>query len=526
MSKRSSRRRDEELASLLFSSGSTIDISKLGAGKRKRNDLSNQKTIDESYTASDVHASDLEQEPKECEVEEDQESQSTDGSDEEENQEAPSQKRKAAWVDADDVTTNIADAILARTEKIKFEQAVAVRSVQDKNYQEFLKDKFTAVVGEAPAWADLDAAQARNEEEDDDDEDALQLGCNMISSAGGALPSNYLNYRWLSDLNEEENVKVRNGYLGNSLRAVFAANHPLALVTRRQYVLHGDGFAQIYQVGPEHCHKLDEFVFNKFPICSSAFLPCSKKFIIGAKQARHFYVYDMEAGKEIKVPWTSGDRQRKNTRNMEHVVVVNDNEVIVQDRDELTILDTRLWRPVDCLRPPSRIGAFCVSAMGDTVYSFGHDDGEVTVWDHSSRRARAQFTDEGCINGTAIDVSPNSSYLACGSNTGVVNLYSARDVEMSHTPRPLKVLSQLVTSVNCVKFNSSSEALVFSSMELPNAVRIAHLPSYHVFSNFPRLDHKLDNVLSCCFTPGSGYLALCSSGRRVHRLRLQYYNKY
>ncbi|KAF2366657.1 Alcohol dehydrogenase N-terminal [Trinorchestia longiramus] len=519
-----SEKTDEELASLLFSSGATFDVSKLGATKRRRdsNILSQDTRRESSSLGTKILDSRPEQNEKKTAKSDNEDSEEE--SDSDSFSEEPAQKRIAAWVDDDDLNTNIEDAVLARTEKMKFEQAVAVRSVRDKNYQEFLQDKFTAVVGDAPTWADLDAAQERNEEEED--EDAIQLGCNLISSEGGALPPSYLKYRWLSDVNKEEEVQERKNYLGASLKSTFAANHPLALVTRRQNVSRGNGFAQIYQVGPEQCHKLDEFVFKKYPICCSAFMPCSSKFIVGAQESRHFYIYDIEASKEMKIQWNSKDKQRKCTRNMEHVVVVNEREVIVQDKDELVMLDTRLWRPVDCFRPPTQIGSFCVSHMGDTIYSFGRDDGQVTVWDYASRRARAQFTDEGCINGTAIDVSPNHAYIVCGSNTGIVNIYSAREVEMNPNPRPLKTLSQLVTSVNCVKFNSSSEALVFSSQELPNAVRIAHLPSFRVYSNFPRLSHNLDNILDCSFSPNSGYLALCSSMRRVHRMRLQYFSKY
>jgi U3 small nucleolar RNA-associated protein 18 len=41
-------------------------------------------------------------------------------------------------------------------------------------------------------------------------------------------------------------------------------------------------------------------------------------------------------------------------------------------------------------------------------------DGEVYVWDMKSKRCIHKFKDEGCIKATALAVSPNGLYIACG----------------------------------------------------------------------------------------------------------------
>ena len=41
-------------------------------------------------------------------------------------------------------------------------------------------------------------------------------------------------------------------------------------------------------------------------------------------------------------------------------------------------------------------------------------DGEVYVWDLSSRRCVHKFTDEGCVLGTKVAVSPDGQRVACG----------------------------------------------------------------------------------------------------------------
>ena len=64
--------------------------------------------------------------------------------------------------------------------------------------------------------------------------------------------------------------------------------------------------------------------------------------------------------------------------------------------------------------------------------------GEVHVWDMNSRNCVHKFVDDGCIVGTSIAVSPTQQYLACGSSSGVVNLYDTSKLENCSLPKPDK----------------------------------------------------------------------------------------
>ena len=99
----------------------------------------------------------------------------------------------------------------------------------------------------------------------------------------------------------------------------------------------------------------------------------------------------------------------------------------------------------------------------------------MNVWDVRQRQSRKLFFDDGCIIGTSIACSPNGRYLACGSNTGIVNLYDNREVEAMRNPVPVKIFDGLRTRVDCIQFNHSSEALVMSSKELKQAVKIVSI---------------------------------------------------
>ena len=55
----------------------------------------------------------------------------------------------------------------------------------------------------------------------------------------------------------------------------------------------------------------------------------------------------------------------------------------------------------------------------------------------------------------------------------------------SSKPKPEKILLNLTTVVEVMKFNPSGEALVMASTAKEGAARIVHFPSMTVFENFP-----------------------------------------
>ena len=84
-------------------------------------------------------------------------------------------------------------------------------------------------------------------------------------------------------------------------------------------------------------------------------------------------------------------------------------------------------------------------------------EGKVYVWDMSARECVSVFVDEGCIHGTTIAVSPDNQYVACGSTSGVVNLYSGpaclQASSSCSNPKPLKAIMNLTTRIDALSIN-------------------------------------------------------------------------
>ena len=78
------------------------------------------------------------------------------------------------------------------------------------------------------------------------------------------------------------------------------------------------------------------------------------------------------------------------------------------------------------------------------------------VWDMTARECIHCFVDEGCINGTQVAVSPGGQYVACGCESGIVNLYEGAQCLSTGCavgPKPLRVVKNLTTGIDFLRFN-------------------------------------------------------------------------
>lgn len=131
------------------------------------------------------------------------------------------------------------------------------------------------------------------------------------------------------------------------------------------------------------------------------------------------------------------------------------------------------------------------------------------------------------LGGTTVAVSKNNQYIACGSNTGVVNLYERETCLSSFEPKPLKAIMNLTSSCTHAKFNSTSEMLAIASNTDEKAIKLVHVASQTVFSNFPdNLDNNLRIPSVLDFSLNSGYLTVGTHKGKALLYRLKHYGNY
>ena len=113
--------------------------------------------------------------------------------------------------------------------------------------------------------------------------------------------------------------------------------------------------------------------------------------------------------------------------------------------------------------------------------------------------------------------------FAAGSDSGIVNIYN-RDEFLGGKRKPIKTIENLTTKVDFMKFNSDSQILAICSTMKKNSLKLIHVPSFTVYSNWPPLNKNLHYPRSLDFSPGSGFMAVGNAAGKVLLYKLHHYN--
>ncbi|XP_050304216.1 U3 small nucleolar RNA-associated protein 18 homolog [Anthonomus grandis grandis] len=409
--------------------------------------------------------------------------------------------RKPAWFDDDDEGIEVGEALDAQGRKLPR----GGLNERDKKYSNLLKHKFESVVG-CPSWAKL--KRPRTESAGSDEEILRTVGF-VTKAPQTSLLSGSLEFKKVKDLNCET---YNEGPFINAVE--FHPSSSVGLVAGNQ------GIASLFAVDGKKNNKLHSVVFQNFPILCAKFIRSGNEVILGSRQ-KHIFSYDLLAAKPTRYNLPPSMTQCKK------FVVSPDTQFFAAAGKwgEVHILSSISKEKIATLKQDSEVTSLEFNYDGSML--FGHSDtGEVTVWNMKTRKVQHKFMDEGCLQGTTLAASSSNQFLACGSAQGVVNLYAMEDVLHNKVPKPRKTIMNLTTAITNLKFNSTSELLALSSTEIKNSIKLLHLGSSTVFSNFPPFDSKLGNINCVNFTPGSGFLALANRKSIVSLFRLKHFKNY
>nr|XP_022902098.1 U3 small nucleolar RNA-associated protein 18 homolog [Onthophagus taurus] len=403
-----------------------------------------------------------------------------------------------AWVDEEDDGIEIGTAFEVQGRKGK-----PLSSVR-KDYLGVLQQKFTSIAG-TPKWARL-----TKEEDDDSDSDELLQTCGFVKNVKtDKLSESTLEYKKVKDLNCETYIE------GPYINAI--EFHPTSSVG---LVAGTSGVASLFAVNGRKNSKLHTVSFPKFPIFTAKFVSNGNEVIFGSRHP-HIYSYDLLATKSLKIPLPHGITQCK-----QFIISPDPKYMAITGKfGEVHLLSTTTKEQIALLKQDSEVTSLCFNPTGSLLY--GHSNsGEVTIWDINTRRVRHKWIDEGCLQGSKITISQSNQFLATGSLQGVVNVYNTEDVLSNKIPKPMKTAMNLTTGILDLNFNSSSEILSFSSMDIESSIRLLHLGSMSVFNNFPSFGTKLGHITVTNFSPGSGYFALGNKKSTVALYRLKHFKNY
>ncbi|XP_042303492.1 U3 small nucleolar RNA-associated protein 18 homolog [Sceloporus undulatus] len=399
------------------------------------------------------------------------EGESEDSEEENESEDNSIPSKKPAWIDEDDETEEIID--MTHRYRKNMMKSDAERKLTKEKLQRRLEEQFQSAMGTTPSWAQrgmkkkLRKTKHEDDSEDEGDDDLLCKTGNFLATSD-SLPKGILQMKNCLHANNERQSDVR-------LSTV--QFHPSAQVVMTAGF---DRSLSLFQVDAITNPKIQSIHLESFPIYKACFSADGEQVIATSTYNKLFYIYDMMGGKIIPINHIRG-LEEKIVRKFE---VSPDGKFLLVSGTSgyLHLITMKTKEFVGSMKINGKAIASTYSPDGTKIYTHSAE-GEVFIWDVKSRRCLNKFTDEGCLRGTSIAVSKNSQYVACGSSSGVVNMYSHDDCLRQTSPKPLKAIMNLITPATSLVFNPTTEILAMASNKVDEAVKLVHI-LHTVFSNF------------------------------------------
>ncbi|KAJ4912024.1 U3 small nucleolar RNA-associated protein 18-like protein [Raphanus sativus] len=89
--------------------------------------------------------------------------------------------------------------------------------------------------------------------------------------------------------------------------------------------------------------------------------------------------------------------------------------------------------------------------------------------------------------------------------------------------KPMKTVENLTCQVDFLKFNHDAQILAIGSRMEEKSVKLVHVPSLTVFSNWPPQERNMRYPRCLDFSPGSGFMAMGNSEGKVLLYQLRHY---
>ncbi|CAO2644836.1 U3 small nucleolar RNA-associated protein 18 homolog [Lemmus lemmus] len=421
-------------------------------------------------------------------------------------------QKKPVWVDEDDEDEEIVDMVNNRFRKDIMKNARESKLSKDK-LQKRLKEEFQHAMGGVPDWAEPGHKRRKSsdDESEEDEDDLLQRTGNFISTST-SLPRGILKIK---------NCRPANAERPTTARISSVQFHPGAQVVMVSGV---DNAISLFQVDGKTNPKIQSIYLEKFPIFKACFSANGEELLATSVYSKVLYVYDMLAGKLVPVHQVRGLKEKIVKR---FEVSPDGSFLLISGIAGFShLLSMKTKELIGSMKINGRIAASTFSSDSKKIYT-SSENGEVYVWDVNSRKCINRFLDEGSLYGLSIAASKNGQYVACGSKSGVVNIYSQDSCLQQTNPKPIKAIMNLVTGVTSLTFNPTTEILAVASRKMKEAIRLVHLPSCTVFSNFPVFKKStISRVQTMDFSPRGGYFALGNERGKALLYRLHHYSDF
>ncbi|KAM7497540.1 hypothetical protein LguiA_021954 [Lonicera macranthoides] len=436
--------------------------------------------------------------------------------------EEESKQRKPVWFDEEEEKTSINIAKVNRLRKLRKEEDESV--ISGSAYVSRLRAQHVKL-NPSTEWAQLDSRDRKysSDGEDSDEEngavlargykdvggvdDILRTNEDLVVKGSGKLLPGLLEYSRLVDANAED-----------------PSNGPITSIQfhrNAQLLLAGglDKRLRFFQIDGKRNTKIQSVFIDDCPIRKASFLPDGSQVIVAGRR-KFFYSFDLVKAKMDKIGPLTG-REEKSLESFE---VSPDSKTIafIGNEGYILLVSSKTKELIGTLKMNGTVRSLSFANDGQKLLSSG-GDGQIYHWDLRTRTCFHKGVDEGCINGTALCTSPSGNLFAAGSDSGIVNIYNNDDF-LGGKRKPIKTIENLTTKVDFMKFNNDAQILAVSSSMKKNSLKLIHIPSFTVFSNWPPPNRTIHYPRCLDFSPGGGFMAMANSAGKVLLYKLHHYH--
>ncbi|KNA11109.1 hypothetical protein SOVF_138210 [Spinacia oleracea] len=427
-------------------------------------------------------------------------------------------QRKPAWLDdEEDTVVNISK--VNRLRKLRKEEDET--EISGSAYVSRLRAHH-AKLNPGTGWANLDS-KVRTYDSDEESEvengavvasgyenvdDILRTNEELVVKRGAKLLPRILEYSRLVDANAED---PSNGPI-NAVQ--FHRNHQLLLAAGLDRKL------RFFQIDGKRNKMMDSIFIEDCPIRNASFLPDGSQVIVSGRR-KFFYSVDISKGNVDKIGPLTGREEKS----LEVFAVSPDSRTIAFLGNEgyILLVSAKTKELIGTLKMNGTARSIAFTDDGQQLLSSG-GDGHVYLWDLRTRTCLHKGVDEGSINGTALCTAPVGNLFAAGSSSGIVNVYNKEEF-LGGKRKPIKTLEHLRTEASFMKFNHDAQILAICSTMQKSSLKLVHIPSFTVFSNWPPASKTLHYPRCLDFSPAGGFMAAGNAAGNVLLYKLHHYQQ-
>ncbi|AGO12208.1 AaceriAEL153Wp [[Ashbya] aceris (nom. inval.)] len=457
----------------------------------------------------------------------------------------------AAWSDSDDEHLNVTIGQSNMSKKLR--TTYAEKELSSRQYVQRLRQQFEKIYPR-PLWVDEHESDSGDESSSNEDDEQLADG--DVSALAKILQNTYSYKSHNSTLLPPKTldiVRLKDANISHPSRSAIQSLsfHPL-----KPLLLTGgyDRTLRIYHIDGKHNHMVSSVYLKGTPVQTCKFYVSpshSEQMVLTGGRRRYMHTWDLmnttaHVANISKISRMYGHEETQRSFEKFKLAHLHTQQgvhgiILLQGNNGwVNILHavSGIWL-MGC-KIEGVLVDFCIDYQSQsqgkfrTILIATNTYGQVWEFDLTDGGAVIRkWNDDGGVAITTIQVGGGTStshilstdkvrqnrWLALGSESGFVNVYDRQ----SSSAKPVATLSQLTTTISSLEFSPDGQVLCIASRATKDALRLIHLPTCSVFSNWPTSGTPLGKVTSVAFSTHGEMLAVGNEQGKVRLWRLSHY---